>query len=132
MYKKSAVALLPPLMAVLICFANADEVCGAWGYVYDHNGTLTGFNFYTIHVHRLDDAGTSGYYYNPFASYYDVGCGQGLVAGDWFFYAETNEGGTHYYSDGYAFYDWYPHYSLGRHDQHCTRTRPPFLPPSSK
>ena len=74
-------------IAVMCCFLTvgyADEVCGTWGYVYDHNGNLTGSaSFYTIHVERIDESGSSGYYYNPFESYYNVGCGQGLVAGDW-------------------------------------------------
>jgi len=132
MYRRSTVALLPLMVAVWISFAHADLPCGAWGYVYDHNEDLAGSDFVTMHIYRLDDTGTSGYYYNQFGSYYNVGCGQGLVTGDWFIYAETNEGGTHYYSDGYAFYDWYPHLSLERHDLHCTKTYAPQIPPGSR
>lgn len=130
--RRSVLSLFALMLAVLICLANADEVCGVWGYVYNHNGTKAGTDFYTIHVIRLDESGTSGYYYRPFDSYFNVGCGQGLVAGDWFLYAETNENGTHYYSNGYAFYDWYPHVSLGQHDQLCTRTTPPAIPYEQK
>ena len=113
------------LFATSISIVSALEPCGTHGIVYDQNGNPAGFKFYTITVTRIDSSGSAGYYYRPFDSYYNVGCGQGLVAGDWYIYATINDNGTNYYSDNYDFYDWHPHISLGRHDLHCTRTTPP-------
>jgi hypothetical protein len=117
------------VVCAFVSVGFAEEVCGTWGYVYDHNGNKAGStSFYTIHVERIDSTGSSGYYYRPFDSYYNVGCGQGLVAGDWWVYGETIENETHYYSNGNAYWDWYPHLSEGQHDLHCTRTTPPTKP----
>jgi hypothetical protein len=120
------------IFLVLITMAKADEVCGTWGYIYNHNGQKAGSELYTIHVERLDESGSAGYYYRNLDSYYNVGCGQGLSAGDWWIYAVTYESGTYYYSNGYSFWDWYPHFSLGEHDFNCTRTTPPPRPDEPK
>jgi len=125
-YKHLASCIL--LLVVMTGFVHADEVCGPDGYGYNSSGNPAGSDLYTIHVIRLDESGSASYYYITAQSYYNVSCSQGLVAGDWFIYAETNESGTHYYSNGFAFYDWEPHESMSREDLRCYNTNPPNIP----